>query len=69
MLGNQVELWESMLALIKIGAIILPTTAAIAGDDLEDRLRRGSVSHVIAAGRSCGEVRGAVGIRLGHSRG
>ena len=50
MLGNQVELWESMLALMKIGAIILPTTLAIGGDDLEDRLVRGSVSHVIAAG-------------------
>ncbi|GAA1973715.1 AMP-binding protein [Microbacterium pumilum] len=50
MLGNQVELWESMLALTKIGAIILPTTLAIGGDDLQDRLVRGSVSHVIAAG-------------------
>lgn len=50
MLGNQVELWESMLALMKIGAIILPTTLAIGGDDLEDRIVRGSVSHVIAAG-------------------
>ncbi len=50
MLGNQVELWESMLALTKIGAVILPTTLAIGGTDLEDRLVRGSVAHVIAAG-------------------
>ncbi|CAN5482940.1 AMP-binding protein [soil metagenome] len=50
MLGNQVELWESMLALTKIGAIILPTTLAIGSDDLQDRLERGSVAHVIAAG-------------------
>ncbi len=27
MLGNQVELWESMLAVAKLGAIIMPTTA------------------------------------------
>jgi len=50
MLGNQVELWESMLALTKIGAIILPTTMAIAGDDLQDRVTRGSVTYVIAPG-------------------
>jgi acetyl-CoA synthetase len=50
MLGNQVELWESMIALTKIGAVILPTTLAIGGDDLQDRLERGSVTHVIAAG-------------------
>jgi len=50
MLGNQVELWESMLALTKIGAIILPTTVAIAGDDLQDRIHRGSVTYVIAPG-------------------
>ena len=50
MLGNQVELWESMLALTKIGAVILPTTLAIGGDDLQDRIVRGSVTHVIAAG-------------------
>ena len=50
MLGNQVELWESMLALIKIGAIILPTTVAIGGADLDDRIVRGSVGFVIAAG-------------------
>jgi acetyl-CoA synthetase len=30
MLGNQVELWESMLAVMKLGAVILPTTAKFA---------------------------------------
>ena len=29
MLGNQVELWESMLAVAKLGAIIMPTTGAL----------------------------------------
>ena len=28
MLGNQVELWESMLAIMKLGAVIMPTTTA-----------------------------------------
>ena len=38
MLGNQVELWESMLAVAKLGAIIMPTTSALGPGDLnEDR--------------------------------
>jgi acetyl-CoA synthetase len=48
MLGNQVELWESMLAVMKLGAVIMPTTTALGRADLADRLRRGNVRHVIA---------------------
>ncbi len=48
MLGNQVELWESMLAVMKIGAVILPTTTVLAAHDLADRVERGLVKHVIA---------------------
>ncbi|MGW6932437.1 AMP-binding protein [Lentzea sp. NPDC054927] len=48
MLGNQVELWESMLAVMKLGAVIMPTTTALGPADLADRLHRGSVRHVIA---------------------
>ena len=29
MLGNQVELWESMLAIVKLGAVVMPTTTAV----------------------------------------
>jgi acetyl-CoA synthetase len=50
MLGNQVELWESMLAIMKLGAVILPTTTAVGAEDLRDRVERGGVAHVIAAG-------------------
>ena len=49
MLGNQVELWDSMLAIMKIGAVILPTTTALGTADLIDRMQRGGVRHVIAA--------------------
>jgi acetyl-CoA synthetase len=49
MLGNQVELWESMLAVLKLSAVILPTTTALGPDDLIDRLTRGQVRHVITA--------------------
>ena len=51
MLGNQVELWEAMLGIFKLGAIVLPTTTALGADDLRDRVERGRVRHVIAAAR------------------
>ena len=47
MLPNRVELWEIMLAGIKLGAVLVPTTMLLAGDDLLDRLERGQVRHVI----------------------
>ncbi|WP_158852483.1 AMP-binding protein [Saccharothrix deserti] len=47
MLGNQVELWESMLAIMKLGAVILPTTSAAGAADLADRIARGGAGHVV----------------------
>ncbi|MGV9670084.1 MULTISPECIES: AMP-binding protein [unclassified Gordonia (in: high G+C Gram-positive bacteria)] len=48
MLGNQVELWEAMLAVLKLGAIVMPTTAALGPEDLRDRIERGQARAVIA---------------------
>lgn len=48
MLGNQVELWEAMLAIAKLGAVVMPTTAALGPADLSDRIARGAVRFVIA---------------------
>lgn len=48
MLGNQVELWESMLAIMKLGAVIVPTTTALGPIDLADRLARTGARHIIA---------------------
>ncbi|MGY1638553.1 AMP-binding protein [Geodermatophilus sp. SYSU D00742] len=47
MLGNQVELWESMLAIMKLGAVIMPTTTALGPNDLTDRVDRGGARHVL----------------------
>jgi acetyl-CoA synthetase len=47
MLGNQVELWESMLAVMKLGAVVMPATTALGPKDLADRVGRGAVRHVI----------------------
>jgi acetyl-CoA synthetase len=48
MLGNQVELWETMLAIAKLGAVIMPTTAALGPADLTDRVDRGGARVVVA---------------------
>lgn len=48
MLGNRVELWESMLAVMKLGAIVLPTTTALGAADLADRVARADVQYVVA---------------------
>jgi acetyl-CoA synthetase len=50
MLGNQVELWEAMLAVAKLGAVIMPTTGALGPADLADRIERGGARFVIANG-------------------
>lgn len=47
MLGNQVELWESMLAGIKLGAILIPCTTQLTPTDLADRIDRGRIQWVI----------------------
>ena len=48
MLPNRVELWEIMLAGIKLGAVLVPTTMLVSTADLEDRMERGRIRHVIA---------------------
>jgi len=48
MLPNRVELWEIMLAGIKLGAVLVPTTMLVSNADLQDRMERGGVAHVIA---------------------
>ncbi|MBX7448022.1 AMP-binding protein [Mycolicibacterium sp. 3033] len=70
MLGNQVELWESMLAVAKLGAVIMPTTAALGHDDVADRLRRGGAGFVIAGAADAAKFDGVdtsfVGVAVGE---
>ena len=47
MLDNEVELWEAMLAAIKIGAVILPTTVMLNPDALASRIQRAGVNWVL----------------------
>jgi len=47
MLGNVVALWETMLATIKLGAVMIPATTLLRRADIEDRLERGRVRAVV----------------------
>ena len=55
MLGNQVELWETILALIKLGAVLVPATPLLAAADLRDRVDRGAARHVVVRSEDCGK--------------
>jgi len=48
MLANQVELWEVVVACIRLGAVVIPATTLLAAADLRDRIARGAVRHVVA---------------------
>ncbi|HEY5854339.1 MAG TPA: AMP-binding protein [Aldersonia sp.] len=65
MLGNQVELWESMLAVAKLGAIVMPTTGALGTADLQDRVRRGRAGFAIANSHDTVKFEGVEGSYTG----
>lgn len=48
LLGNQVELWEVTLAVMKLGAVLIPATTQLTALDLEDRVTRAHAGAVIA---------------------
>ena len=54
MLGNVVPLWETMLAIMKLGAVVIPATTLLERDDLRDRLERGNVKAVVTHSALCG---------------
>jgi acetyl-CoA synthetase len=58
MLGNVVPLWEVMLAAIKLGAVVVPTSTLLNKPDLADRLARGRVKHIVAATADCAKFDG-----------
>jgi acetyl-CoA synthetase len=61
MLGNQVELWESMLAILKLGGVIMPATTALGPKELADRMGRGAVQHVITNADQIGKFESIAG--------
>jgi len=50
MLPNVVETWETILACMKLGVVVVPATPQLTPRDLEDRFERGRVRHVVTDG-------------------
>src|SRR4029078_410232 len=48
-LGNVVPLWETMLAAMKLGVVVIPATTLLTPDELQDRLYRGRARAVVAS--------------------
>lgn len=48
MLDNQVELWETLLACMRLGAAVIPAATQLAAADLRDRIERGAARFVVA---------------------
>jgi len=62
MLGNVVPLWEITLAAMKLGAVFSPATSMLTTEDLQDRVDRGGVRHVICDAASVGKFANVNGI-------
>src|ERR1700738_574171 len=48
LLGNVVPLWETMLAAMKLGVVVIPATTLLTPDELRDRLDRARARVVVA---------------------
>jgi acetyl-CoA synthetase len=58
MLGNQVELWDTILAAMKLGAVLIPATPLLGPADARDRVLRGGAKHIIAGASAAGKFLG-----------
>ena len=61
MLGNQVELWELMLAGIKLGIVLIPTTTLMGPADLAERVERGEAGWAAVGRSNIGKFAGVPG--------
>jgi acetyl-CoA synthetase len=49
MLDNVPALWEALLALMKLGAIVVPTTTLMTAEGIAFRVRHAGIRHVVTA--------------------
>jgi acetyl-CoA synthetase len=61
LLGNVVPLWETMLAAMKLGVVVIPATTLLTPDELRDRLDRGRARVVVATQDQVGKFAGLGG--------
>lgn len=58
MLPNRVELWDAMLAAIKLGAVLMPATTLLSTDDLAERIEIGQPTFAIVDAAECAKFDG-----------
>jgi acetyl-CoA synthetase len=58
MLDNVLPLWETMLACIKLGAVLVPSTLLLSQADILDRIERGGVRHLVVDSAQTGKFDG-----------
>src|SRR4030088_14208 len=58
LLGNVVPRWETMLASMKLGVVVIPATTLLTPDELQDRLDRGNAKIVVASQEQVGKFAG-----------
>ncbi len=58
MLGNVLPLWETLLAAMKLGAVVIPATTLLTRGDLEDRVARGRVRHLVIGAADAPKIEG-----------
>src|ERR1700681_2662862 len=64
LLGNVIPLWETMLAAMKLGVVVIPATTLLTPDELHDRLDRGRAKVVVARQDQVTKFSGLGGDRL-----
>src|ERR1700722_14929251 len=64
LLGNVVPLWETMLAAMKLGVVVIPATTLLTPDELRDRLDRGRAKVVVATQDQVAKFSGLGGAEL-----
>src|SRR6185295_15166585 len=72
-LDARLELWETMLACLKLGAVVIACHVGLTGRELSDRVSRSGARHVVCLDELAeqGEVNGVQGLRVavGDARG
>ncbi len=64
MLTNVAPLWETMLAAIRLGLVVIPATAQLTPADLDDRLTRGEVRHFVTDRDGAAKLRDPSRVRI-----
>jgi acetyl-CoA synthetase len=64
LLGNVIPLWETMLASMKLGVVVIPASTLLTPDELRDRLDRGRAKVVVASQDQVAKFSGLGGDRL-----